>query len=243
MAERPVFVAKKSYPFYESVEVTFKYFAGFALVQRQRNIAGIHEAFHKLYPKLYVLEASSKAPSELGKSLSPFYLMCSYRGKEYPVENVFQAAKVFQAGGPYLQLLDLEAIKAKTTSLTKTSGPLLYYDYDGRKYPLEPKGWLYDWIYMHALHAQPELAKAALDYDAFTDIAFNPKTGSTCQAKALAIYKGLVQKNLLEEALASIPAFLKIVFHAKWPDVQAAAADAKDSEKTDGLAAAESEIQ
>lgn len=224
MAERPVFVMKTSWPYYSEVEVSFKYYAGFALVQRQRNIAGIHEAYNKLFPKSKVLEASSKAPTELGKSLSPFYLKTKYEGAEYPVECVFQAIKVFQKGGPFGQLLNFEPVKAKTTSITKTAGSLLYYDYDGQKYPLDPKGWMYNWIYMNALHNQPELVRQIQDYDAFTDIAFNPKSGSTCQAKALAIYRGLEKKGILDQALSSMEEFLHIVYKIK---------PAKAEEKTD----------
>lgn len=215
MALRPVFVTKSSWPFYTETEVSFKYYAGFALVQRQKNIAGIHEAFLKLDPSARVLEASSKAPTALGKSLSPFYLMSDYEGQAYPVECIFQAIKVFQHGGPFWQLLNFEPVKAKTTSLTKNAGALLYYEYHNERYPLDPKGWMYNWIYMKALQNHPDLVSQILDYNAFTDIAFNPKTGSTCQAKALAIYKGLMKKGLLEEALSSIPAFLKIVYHEK----------------------------
>lgn len=220
MAERPVFMAKKSYPFYQTVEISFKYFAGFAMVQKRKNIAEIHAGFEKLYPDVPVLEASSKAATELGKSLSPFYLMAEDDGHQYPVECVFQASKVFQAGGPFLQLLNMEAIKAKTTSLTKTKGALLYYQYQNEKYPLDPKGWLFDWIYMKALQNHPQLQEKAMEYSAFTDIAFNPKTGSTCQAKCLAVFKGLSQKGILDEALASIPAFLKTVYKKNWLPVE-----------------------
>ncbi len=218
MAERPVFIPKYSYPYYQEVSVSFHYAAGFALVQRQKNIAAIHEAYLKIDPHARILEASSKSPSSLGKSLSPFYLKAEYLGREVPVENIFQSCKVFQSGGPFLQILDMQPVKAKTTSLTKTHGPLLYYEYDHERYPIDPHGWLYDWIYLHALAAHPDLLNQLSDYNAFTDIAFNPKTGSTCQAKCLAICLGLQKKNLLEAALSSLPEFLKILFRVSWPE-------------------------
>lgn len=217
MAERPVFIPKSSYPYYQEVNVSFHYAAGFALVQRQKNIAAIHEAYLKIDPKAKILEASSKSPSAYGKSLSPFFLCTKYEDRELPVENVFQSCKVFQSGGPFLQLLDMEPVKAKTTSLTKTHGPLLYYEYENERYPLDPRGWLYDWIYLHALREHPDLLEQLSEYNAFTDIAFNPKTGSTCQAKCLAICLGLQKKNLLDKVLESIPQFLKILFHVTWP--------------------------
>ncbi|MEY8380960.1 DarT1-associated NADAR antitoxin family protein [Ileibacterium valens] len=217
MAERPVFLPKASYPYFKEVVVSFHYSAGFALIQRQKNIAAIHKAYLQLNPQAQILEASSKSPTEFGKSLSPFYLKGKLDDDFYPVENIFQSSKVFQTGGPFLQILTMDPIKAKTTSLTKTHGALLYYVYENKSYPIEPRGWLYDWIYLHALDSKPELSDQLSHYDAFTDIAFNPKTGATCQAKCLAIYLGLQKKNLLQEALASIPSFLKILFHTEWP--------------------------
>jgi type I restriction enzyme M protein len=220
MAVRPVYLPKTSWPYYSIENITFKFSAGFALVQRQKNISAIHEGYKKLHPKSKLLEASSKSDSALGKSLSPFYLKTLYEGKLCPVENIFQSCKVFMQGGPYLSLLDMEPVKAKTTSLTKNSGPLLYYEYENHKYPLDPKGWLFEWIYLKALQEHTNLTQEILAYNGFTDIAFSPRTGITCQAQCLAIYIGLQKKGLLDAALENIPSFLKIVYHAKWNEVQ-----------------------
>ena len=54
-----------------------------------------------------------------------------------------------------------------------------------------------------------------LEYDAFTDISFNPKKSINCQAEAAAIYVSLYRQNLLKEALSSEEAFLKIVYKNK----------------------------
>ena len=214
MAERPVFLPKNSWPFYTTEEVSFKWYAGFALIQKRRNIEGIHEAYLTLHPQARLLEASSKSANPFGESLSPFYLEGELDGRKYPVECIFQASKVFQKGGPFPQLLDMPAVKAKTTSLTKSAGPLLYYEYAGERWPLDPRGWLFNYIYLKALQGHPEKLAEIEGYTGFTDVAMSPK-GSTCQAEALAMALGLRHKGLFDEALASIPDFLRIVCHVK----------------------------
>lgn len=208
MAERPVFTPLNKYPWYEITEISFHWAAGFALVQKQKNITALHEGWENLHPDQPVLEASSKAATELGKSMSPFYLELD----GIPVENQVQAAKVFQNGGPYLQALDMPAIKAKTWGKLKESGALLYYRWQDTDYPVWPRGWFATWMYLQALRQHPAAAEAVKDYAAFTDIAFNPKTGHACQARSLAIYCGLEKKGKLQEAMESWESFRKTVF-------------------------------
>ena len=50
-----------------------------------------------------------------------------------------------------------------------------------------------------------------LDYDAFTDIEFNPKKSLNCQARSCAVFVSLAKKNLLNIALESKEAFLDIL--------------------------------
>lgn len=208
MAERPVFTSLKKYPWQQASMIQFHYAAGFALVQRQKNIAALQEGWLKQHPESRILEASSKAPTELGKVLSPFYLTLN----GIPVENQVQAAKVFQNGGPYLQALEMPAIKAKTWGVLKTSGALLYYRWQDRDYPVWPRGWFFTWLYLQALLQHPEFCRELEAYDAFTDIAFNPKTGHACQAMAIAIWKGLKARGKLTEAMESWESFRRIVF-------------------------------
>ena len=51
-----------------------------------------------------------------------------------------------------------------------------------------------------------------MEYDAFTDIAFNPQKSINCQAEAAAIYVSLKKQGLLEEALKDKENFRKIVY-------------------------------
>ena len=108
MAVRPVFCTKSKAPFYETVNVDFKFNAGFDISQKQKNVIAIHEAFKSEAPDKKVLEISTKSLQPEGRALSAFNL-CKILPKakrRVPVECVFQSSKQFEDGGPYLDLLD-----------------------------------------------------------------------------------------------------------------------------------------
>jgi type I restriction enzyme M protein len=58
----------------------------------------------------------------------------------------------------------------------------------------------------------PELTEQAVEYDAFSDIAFNPKKSFNCQARSVAVYVSLFRQGLLQEALKDKESFLSIVY-------------------------------
>jgi len=60
-------------------------------------------------------------------------------------------------------------------------------------------------------HSGDDIYKSILDYDAFTDIEFNPKKSLNCQARACAVFVSLYRKNLLVSALKNRESFLKIL--------------------------------
>ena len=78
------------------------------------------------------------------------------------------------------------------------------------RWELEPKTAFFYQLYIKALLANPELATALLEFDAFTDIEFNPKRQTNCQAAAAAFYVSLCRTGKLEEAMSSREAFLKL---------------------------------
>lgn len=63
------------------------------------------------------------------------------------VEPIFQSSKVFEKGGPYKDLLRKTSLEAKKDKRIKESGDLIYFDYDNRRWNLEPKTMFYDYIY------------------------------------------------------------------------------------------------
>lgn len=77
-------------------------------------------------------------------------------------------------------------------------------------WPLEPMTAFYDWLYLCALRESPNLAEQILEFEAFSDIEFNPKKSVNCQAEAAAVYKSLAIRGMVSEALSSMERFLSV---------------------------------
>ncbi len=212
MANRPIYHAITKPPFYEAIHVDFQFYSGFSLSQKQKCIKSLHEAYLNRYPDRNVLEISSKSTINLGISLSAFNLTLTNDTKTFSVECAFQGSKVFENGGPYIDLFDKTSREAKKDERLKTSGALTQFQYFNNSYPLEPKDLFYNWLYINALSQNKELAEQLLCYDSFSDIEFNPQKSINCQAKAAAAFVGLSTQHILSEALSSNENFLKFVY-------------------------------
>ena len=197
-------------------DTAFAFFSGFSDQQKKRSIRSLHQAFLEGNPNRKVLEISSRSEEVLGVSLSAFHLMLhTAEGKEYTVESAFQAGQVFENGGPYRDLLEASPRAAKKDERLRTSGGIVAFEYNGERFATEPKTLFYNWIYMNALAQSKALAAQILEYDAFTDIEFNPQKSINCQAEAAAVYVSLQRLGLLEEALQSKEKFREIVYISK----------------------------
>src|SRR5690606_28824509 len=133
-------------------------------------------------------------------------------GKSISVESIIQSSKVFSNGGPYKDIMDMRSREAKKDERLQKSGNLIAFDYRDTRWELEPKTAFYDWIYLNALNLNDELKHQALEYDAFTDIEFNPQKSINCQAYSIALFVALTRRNLLVDGF--IPPkdeFIKIV--------------------------------
>lgn len=212
MAKRFVYCALSEWPYVELISVEFQYFNGFSLAQKQRCIDSLHAGFLSEYPGMRVLEVSSKGRNPLGNDLSAFNLMINVLGKCYSVECAFQGSKVFEQGGPCVDLLDVGSRSAKKDVRLRESGRVVGFNCDGVDYPTEPKDLFYCWLYANALSQNGKLFEEACEYDAFTDIEFNPAKQINCQAKALAAAVGLYRAAIFGQALESITAFRELVY-------------------------------
>ncbi len=212
MANRPVYHALSEAPFYEIRNVDFQFYPGFSTAQKQKCIDSLHEQYKKQNPDCRVLEISSKSLSPLGVSLSAFNLKLQACERTFSVECAFQGSKVFENGGPYIDLLDKSSREAKKDPRLQESGKLIAFHYLNMQFALEPKDYFYNWLYINALHRNKELADEMVNYDSFSDIEFNPQKSINCQAKAAAVYVGLRKRGLLHEALKSRESFLQIVY-------------------------------
>lgn len=212
MANRPVFIPQKSGDtLVVKAGVEFQYFPGFSLSQKQKCIDSLHTAIQEKFGLKDILEISSKSRDQLGIDLSAFNLMMqnAVGDKCFSVECAFQGSKVFEQGGPFTDLLHATSREAKRDIRLKESGKLQKFVFEGEEWPLIPRTAFYDWLYIRALLQHPALVSQLAIYQAFTDIEFNPEKSLNCQAHALALFRALQERGLLD-ALKSREGFLKM---------------------------------
>ena len=99
---------------------------------------------------------------------------------------------------PYTDIYKKTSIEAKKDIRLKNSGQLIAFHYSNRDWPIKPQTLFYDWLYLSALKQNPNLSEQLLEYNAFSDIEFNPSKSINCQAASAALYKSLTDLELLE---------------------------------------------
>lgn len=214
MAKRPVYLAstEKDIPGVIIKSIEFAWFPGMSKIQKQRSIDSLHGAAEKL-SIAPILEISSKSKIDLGVNLSAFNLMITTKkgSRSFSVETAFQSSKVFERGGPFVDLLEKTSREAKTDIRLQESGNLVRFDFFSRTFDLKPRTFFYDWLYVNALHQNEQLAEEVGQYKAFTDIEFNPKKSINCQAYSAALFVALHETGMLSAALESPEKFLNVL--------------------------------
>jgi hypothetical protein len=212
MAERPIFIPVPDDPeFVKEINLRLAWHSGFAPVQKQKNVASLHAAAAAAgFTPL--LEVSSKSTEKVGQHLSAFHLKVCGRHGEMPLECAFQGSKVFEHGGPFTDLYGVDARDAKRDPRLRESGPLIGFDFEGIRFPLEPKTAFYDWLYINAIYRHRDWLLLRLNrYAGFSDIEFNPERSVNCQARSCALFVSLMSKGLLDTAVESPEAFIALI--------------------------------
>lgn len=210
MASRIVFS-----PFFDEENELFKenaiffdWVPGIAISQAKKSIRNLHEAAVNQIGLTRILEISTRSEEILGISLSAFNL--PFENKNYSVESAYQASKVFEKGGPYLDLLNLSSSDAKADLRLKNSGLLKGYRFEGVDFPVTSAPNFYDLLYVRSLltFTNRHLLK---DYDGFTDIAFSQtsliyrnKRAYNCQARSAAIFCTLIARYTEADLLTKL---------------------------------------
>jgi len=215
MANRPVYMPKLDSIGVVVKDVDFTWFPGMSKSQKQKSIQSLHKAANELGMST-ILEISSKSEEDIGVSLSAFNLMIKTKqSKSFSVETAFQSSKVFEKGGPYIDLLDKTSKEAKKDIRLKESGNLINFLFFKESFPLKPRTYFYDWLYINALHQSKELSKNITSFNGFTDIEFNPKKSINCQAYSAALYVSMFHNSLDNLKKIRTPKdFLSITRHA-----------------------------
>ena len=212
MAERPIFIPTQDAPgFVQEISFNIPWASGFAPVQKKKNIKALHEAAaSKGFSPL--LEVSTKSDVVAGQHLSAFHLKVQSDMGEIPLECAFQGGKVFERGGPYTDLYEMDPRTAKRDPRLQESGRLIRFEFEGHTFPLQPTTVFYDWLYLTAIYPHREWLKDRLtdkvNYAGFTDIEFNPNRSINCQARSCALFISLMQNGSLEHAIKSPQSFI-----------------------------------
>jgi hypothetical protein len=211
MAERPIFVPAPEAPeLVHEIFLRMKWHSGFAPVQKEKNVLALHAAAAEAgYSPL--LEVSSKSAEKLGRHLSAFHLKVQSSLGEIPLESAFQGSKVFERGGPFTELYGADVRTAKRDERLRDSGRIVAFQFDGTRFPTEPRTAFYDWLYVNAIYPHREWLTRLNRYAGFTDIEFNPERSVNCQARSCALFVSLIAKGLLESAVASPQAFIDVL--------------------------------
>lgn len=213
MSERFIYYVDHNNQYHKEI-IPFKWFPGFAKSQYQKSSESLIKNFHKKHPNQRTLEVSSASSSRIGIAASAFNLKFRIKNTEYTVEQLFQAGKVFKNHGSQIHLLKYSPQYAKKEIRNITQNDTLIHFKLGKKFNLEPKTLFYNWIYINTL-IQPynqKLSSKISEYDAFSDIYFNPQYSINTQAESCALYVKLKRTNKLSKALESVENFKKIVY-------------------------------
>lgn len=213
MAYRPLFIPNLDGPvLVKTVNVTFDWFSGPALSQKQRSIDSLHAVARKVPGIDKVMEVSGKSNDPQGNALSAFNLLLAMPDRSpISVECAFQGSKVFEQGGPYTDIYDKSSLEAKRDERLQNSGQLTGFRFMDVDWPLEPPTAFFDWLYISALKQTPALIDDLAQYSAFTDIEFNAEKSINCQAYSIALYVSLFKRKMLETHVFDKDSFLKLL--------------------------------
>jgi len=209
MASRFVFLptAPNTTVLVEERLVEFEWVPGMAISQGTKSVLNLHSATKRELGIEKILEISTRSPDHLGISLSAFNLQVNINSSKVSVEVAYQSSKVFQYGGPYLDILEGSSMDAKQDFRLKSSGSLVGFEYEGIRWPLSKNPNFYDYLYILGLTQHPGKGQL-FEYQAFTDIAFNQNSAQSsnnksfnCQARSAAIYVSLLQRMTEEKTL------------------------------------------
>jgi len=211
MAERPVFLPTPNQSeLVKEASVKLIWHSGFSEIQKKRNIRELHEAAARLgYTPL--LEVSTKSDDKVGQHLSAFHLKVHGPAGEIPLECAFQGSKVFERGGPYTDLFTTDPRSAKRDLRLRDSGRLIAFEFQGMRFPLEPKTFFYDWLYIGAIFPHREWLSRLSGFVGFTDIEFNPQRSINCQARSVALFFSLKSSGLLEDSMKNPRSFVEVL--------------------------------
>ena len=215
-ASRCVYLATGEQQFQVANEqlVVFEWTPGTSISSKKLNLVAFHRAIQGALPGFRHLEVSSYSGISEGVKLSAFNLaLLDERGTRVAVEVAYQSAKRFLVSGSTIAIPavtnSLEA-KRESQHLSRI-GDFVGFRYGGMDLGIEQSTLVFDLIYLDALRQNPVLLAKSVEFDVFSDFAFNKnKLGfvkgksMATQARSLAGAVGAVRNGIQVEELIRI---------------------------------------
>lgn len=190
-ALRPIFIpAPDTSKLVLEVSLQFEWSMGMARTQKQKSIQSFHTVANKNGCSK-PLEISTYSLQSIGVQLSAYNLLYKSSKSHGTVEELYQKSKVLNK--------TKESVSIDGNKILKGRQPLCFI-FEDYKWPLKPLSGFYDWLYINALHQNRDLSNRVLEFDAFTDIAYNPKKSVSTQARSVALYVALMRLGKIEQA-------------------------------------------
>lgn len=221
-AERLCYFLNEDYSLTKEI-ICFDFFSGFSKEQKEKSIVSFLEttAQNLNTDKSNILEICKTSPILLGQKLSAFQLKLALKNNQNielqsNVERFFQGAKVFgkndmfgnkEEYGPFEEIIydpqphpkRYKPLAEVLEEVKKGNLDLIHFQLFNENYPLKPKTFFYDYLYITALIQNKKLSEQLLAYKYFSDIEFNPKKSVNCQARSAAIYVSMCKKEILQD--------------------------------------------
>lgn len=198
-------------PYFSEGVVTFPYRSGRDAESRSENSRSLIASIEKLAPKASVLEVSTSSNRSLGVRLSALNLLVTSNWGTNTVERTFQASKIFEHGGPFLEILRSDGNPKSLAKLSNSGRLIGFRGPDGIEFKADGTSTFYDRIYLSALIQNPKLLEELVNFDIFTDLrfpkrvlGFAPNQPINTQARSCAIAKSL----FVQGGLANVTQFL-----------------------------------
>jgi hypothetical protein len=195
-ATRPIFIPDPNSPsLVKEISIQFEWFLGMARTQKQKNIQSFHVAAKK-NGFTNILEISTYSEQVIGTKLSALNLLYMTLNSSGTVEELYQKSKILSENNK-----NSSAEKNINIKGSKPIGFLFENFNDWFLDPQNPSSCFYDWLYINAIQQDQNtsLAKEIFKFDAFTDIAYNPKKSLSTQARSAALYVALKKMKKIEQ--------------------------------------------
>ena len=208
MARRLIFIPMARGSIYvKEYEVDFNWDFGNSIKNTQESVRRMHKEALKRYKFKHLCEISGASIKPFERLLSAFQLPINIEGIVTTVECAYQGSKVFEHGGPYQDLYEVESRQSKKDPRLRNSGRITHFQLGSVEYSAEPKTAFYDMLYVGALQkfigdaelSQRRFFKHFGHADGFTDIYSNPTKSINCQARSIALFIALHHRNLIDK--------------------------------------------